>query len=116
MKPNEVGNDAGALLRPVAWLNQTKGLELLAKKQNTVAKADVETLVAKQKAAGGAFNFGQDVTEDKIVYDLFTNRPKGARLKNSDLPPNTLLTTLDNFEKVVGPVFASTKILFEKDK
>jgi len=102
---NEPGNDGVCRIDPFAWVNQTKSQDLLAKNESTIAQGDVANLVGHQKNSL-VFDFGDDVKN--IIFDLFTNRKKGTRLEDDKLPPNTFLTTSDNFADVVGPTFEHT--------
>jgi len=47
-----------------------------------------------------------------IVFDVFTNWKKGSDLEGKDLPELTMLTTWENFDQAVGPIFAQSKSLF----
>jgi len=108
MMPNAAGNDGGALLLPLAILNQTKSLQDTP--NSKITQQVVNDLVKKQQAAGDKFDFG---TSTSIIYDLFTNRLAGPKLDASKLPDNTFLCTADNFATVVGPVFKDTLMLFK---
>ena len=109
MMPNPAGNDGGALLLPLAILNQTKSLQLDTP-NSRITQQVVNDLVKKQQAAGDKFDFG---TSTSIIYDLFTNKLAGPKLDASKLPDNTFLCTADNFATVVGPVFKDTLMLFK---
>ena len=127
MTPGQAGNDFCAVFKPLVWFNQTKSRDLI-NKSGELSKTAItqgglhggtDSLLEKQARAAKAFEFDKppgnaSAFEPTLVFDIFTNRLKGAQLADSELPHNVLLTTHDNFATVVGPVFKSTLRLFEQ--
>jgi len=97
------------LALPVVIFNQTKSREF--KSMTVAAEAAVAKLVEEQLIEVDKFDFKQQNTH--VIFDLFTNRLKGAQIKDEDLPDNTILTSSKNFGRVVGPVFKSTQSIFD---
>ena len=112
----QAGVDGVAHLGSAVWLSQTKSSDLItrsgAPSRRSITQGQVQDdIVAKMVAAASKFNFGGNRV---FVFDVFTNRVKGARLDLASLPVNVLLTTRENYDEVVGPVFKGTIRLFDR--
>ena len=99
-------------MKPVIWLNQTKGLRFVSKQGTKMTQGNVNDFVRSQSDAAISARFGSEYTHQ--VYDLFTTQLVGSDLKSEKLPAGCLLTTLENFDRVVGPAFAPLKYLLQE--
>jgi len=90
-------------VRRVFWRNKLKLSNGSPRGKASILEKQIEAAKASKldQPHGSGFS-------PTFVFDSFSNRFKGVKLDVSKLPNNLLLTTENNFETVVGPVYKRT--------